>query len=83
MVRIQQVVNADGYRPPVAPELVLAAQIEAVLSDSPEVEAQDVQRLRPGMEGAGKINVERRRLIWIWTHDLMDRLRLWLWRWMP
>ena len=58
-------------------------RVEAVLSNDPAVGRQDMQRLRPGMEGAGKIDVERRRLIWIWTHDLTDRLRLWLWRWMP
>ena len=41
------------------------------------------ERLRPGMEGIGKINIDRRRLIWIWTHDLIDWLRLKLWSWLP
>jgi multidrug resistance efflux pump len=40
-------------------------------------------RLRPGMEGVGKIEVGRRRLIWIWTHSLFDWLRMWLWKEMP
>lgn len=40
-------------------------------------------RLRPGMEGVGKITVDRRRLIWIWTHKAIDWLRLKIWRWMP
>ena len=35
--------------------------------------------LRPGMEGVGKIGAGDRRLIWLWTHDLLDWLRLWLW----
>ena len=35
--------------------------------------------LRPGMEGVGKINAGERRLAWLWTHDLFDWLRLWLW----
>ena len=39
--------------------------------------------LRPGMEGVAKIEVGRRRFIWIWTHDLMDWLRLWTWSWRP
>ena len=39
--------------------------------------------LRPGMEGVGKIEVGRRRLIWIWTHGLTDWLRLWTWSWLP
>ncbi len=40
-------------------------------------------RLRPGMEGIGKIYVDERHLLWIWTHTLTDWLRLWLWSWMP
>jgi RND family efflux transporter MFP subunit len=40
-------------------------------------------RLRPGMEGIGKITVDRRRLFWIWTHELIDWLRLKLWSWWP
>jgi RND family efflux transporter MFP subunit len=39
--------------------------------------------LRPGMEGFGKIRVDSRKLIWIWTHDVYDWLRLWLWSWWP
>jgi multidrug resistance efflux pump len=40
-------------------------------------------RLRPGMEGFGKVRIDRRLLIWIWTHDLWDWLRLWTWSWLP
>ncbi|MBW2102869.1 MAG: efflux RND transporter periplasmic adaptor subunit [Deltaproteobacteria bacterium] len=40
-------------------------------------------RLRPGMEGVGKIFVERRKLIWVWTHDLIDWFKLWVWSWRP
>ena len=40
-------------------------------------------RLRPGMEGVGKIFVDERRLIWIWTHTLTDWVRLWLWSHLP
>lgn len=51
------------------------------------VEARLVERpalaLRPGMEGVGKIDVDQRRLAWIWSHQLLDRLRLWWWRWVP
>ena len=39
--------------------------------------------LRPGMEGVAKVDIERRRLIWIWTHDLVDWLRLQAWAWLP
>ncbi len=41
------------------------------------------ERLRPGMEGVGKIEVDRRRLVWIWTHQVIDWLRLALWKWLP
>ena len=51
------------------------------------VEAQLQQeaqtRLRPGMEGVGKIAIEERKLVWIWTHGLTDWVRLWAWSWLP
>ncbi len=50
------------------------------------VEAQIHQaspRLRPGMAGVSKIYVDQRKLIWIWTHELIDWLRLTLWKWIP
>lgn len=40
-------------------------------------------RLRPGMEGVGKVVVGERSLLWIWTHGFFDWLRLSLWSWMP
>ena len=39
--------------------------------------------LRPGMEGIGKISVDRRRLISIWTRDLTDWIRMKVWYWWP
>jgi RND family efflux transporter MFP subunit len=50
------------------------------------IEAQFDQphdRLRPGMEGAGKIEIDRRSLIWIWTHQIVDWIRLAVWSWLP
>ena len=50
------------------------------------VEAQlesGANRLRPGMEGIGKIYVDERKLVWIWTHSLTDWLQLWIWSWTP
>jgi RND family efflux transporter MFP subunit len=35
--------------------------------------------LRPGMQGVGKIEMGRSSLLWIWTHSLINRLRLWAW----
>lgn len=40
-------------------------------------------RLRPGMEGIGKVAVGKRSLLWIWTHGFTDWVRLALWRWAP
>lgn len=40
-------------------------------------------KLRPGMEGVGKIQVERRKLLWIWTHKLVHWARMWVWSWWP
>lgn len=42
-----------------------------------------VDKLRPGMEGVGKIHVERRKLGWIWTHKIWHWLRMWVWSWWP
>jgi RND family efflux transporter MFP subunit len=37
--------------------------------------------LRPGMAGIAKIEIGRRRFLWIWTHNLFDWFRLWAWSW--
>lgn len=37
--------------------------------------------LRPGMEGIGKISVGEATILWIWTHEMIDWLRLWFWSW--
>ncbi|MCP3987043.1 MAG: HlyD family secretion protein, partial [bacterium] len=39
-------------------------------------------RLRPGMEGVGKIDIGQRRLVWIWSRSLIEWFRLWSWRWL-
>ncbi|MCV6611940.1 MAG: efflux RND transporter periplasmic adaptor subunit [Amphritea sp.] len=35
--------------------------------------------LRPGMQGVAKIEMGKRSLLWILSHRLADRIRLWLW----
>lgn len=40
-------------------------------------------RLRPAMEGVGKIEIDQRQLAWIWTHDVVDWVKLKLWAWLP
>ncbi len=56
-------------------------RVEASLNDS--TLNNSTAQLRPGMQGVGKINVGRARLIWIWTHEITDWLRLWIWSWWP
>jgi len=51
-------------------------RVEAALPEAPEL-------LRPGMEGIGKIDVGQKKLLWIWTHDLIAWIKLWLWSWLP
>ncbi len=51
-------------------------RVEASLNNAPDL-------LRPGMEGVGKVNVGRARIIWIWTHEITDWLQLWVWSWWP
>ena len=51
-------------------------RVEATLDELP-------QSLRPGMEGLGKIEVGHKKLFWIWTHEWVDWLKLWVWSWWP
>ncbi|ABK44678.1 GAF domain protein [Magnetococcus marinus MC-1] len=50
-------------------------RVEAELLDG-------VALVRPGMEGVGKIEIEERRLLWIWTRRFVDWLRLKAWTWL-
>ncbi len=50
------------------------------------IEAQLVETfdsLRPGMEGVGKIMVDKRNLFGAWTRNLREWLTLWVWSWWP
>jgi len=51
-------------------------RVEATLERTPA-------NLRPGMEGVGKIEIGRRRLIWIWTRQAVNWVRLQIWTWLP
>ncbi len=39
----------------------------------------DVSQLRPGMQGVARIDSGTRRLLWVWSHALVERVRMWLW----
>jgi RND family efflux transporter MFP subunit len=40
-------------------------------------------RLRPGMEGVGKVKIDERKLIWIWTYKIVYWFRMFFWSWWP
>jgi hypothetical protein len=40
-------------------------------------------RMRPNMEGVGKVEIARRSYLWIWTRQVVDSLRLLAWSWLP
>lgn len=40
-------------------------------------------RLRPGMEGVAKIDTGTHSLVWVWSHSVVDWLRLTAWKWTP
>ncbi|OOZ37687.1 efflux RND transporter periplasmic adaptor subunit [Solemya velesiana gill symbiont] len=48
-----------------------------------QLEEETITMLRPGMEGVGKIFVEERKLIWIWTHKIVHWMRMFFWSWWP
>lgn len=51
-------------------------RVEAQLAQAPE-------RLRPGMEGIGKVEVGSRSLWWVLTHSFTEWLALAVWSWLP
>jgi len=40
-------------------------------------------RMRPNMEGVGKVEIDRRSYLWIWTRQVIDSVRLIAWSWLP
>jgi len=52
-------------------------KVEASLINESDV------RLRPGMEGKGKVSIAQRNAVWVWTHPLVHWFKVWLWSWWP
>ncbi len=76
------------------PDRALPFTVSAVTPVATQVDGRNVfrvearvegapPRLRPGMEGVGKVLVGERNLLWIWTHRFVDWLRLTVWAWTP
>lgn len=57
-------------------ELTAVFRVEAKLRDEPG-------SLRPGMQGVAKVVTGQRPRWWVWSHDLLEWLRLHVWRWLP
>ena len=51
--------------------------VEARLTDTADL------RLRPGMEGIAKIDAGSHSLVWIWSHSVIEWLRLTAWKFLP
>ena len=52
-------------------------RVEADLGSNAEL------RLRPGMEGVAKVEIDERHLAWIWSRRLVEWLSLKSWAWLP
>jgi hypothetical protein len=51
----------------------------ARLAAEPKSAAQGREWIRPGMEGAAHVSLGQRRLAWIWSRRVVNKLRIWLW----
>jgi multidrug efflux pump subunit AcrA (membrane-fusion protein) len=61
---------------------VVPVAVSAEVSNFFRVEAsldEPSSLLRPGMRGVARVEMGRRNMLWIWTHTVIDRIRLWLW----
>ena len=76
------------------PGQVLPITIEAITPVSTVADGKNTLRLeaslegkpdflRPGMQGAARIEIEERSVGWIWTHEFVQWFKLWLWSWWP
>ncbi|NNJ97975.1 MAG: HlyD family efflux transporter periplasmic adaptor subunit [Gammaproteobacteria bacterium] len=55
-----------------------AFRVEARITDTKLKDA-----LRPGLQGVGKVVIDDRSRLWIWTRRLIAWMRLQLWKWLP
>ncbi len=76
------------------PDLTISAKIDRLTPVSAVEDGRNCFRaeavmdrpsdlMRPGMEGVAKIDIGRRKLIWIWTRRLVDWMRLFFWKHLP
>ena len=78
-----------------APEDILIISVEKITPLSSAEEGRNYFRVeakldsevtalfRPGMEGVGKVDIEERKLIWVWTYKITHWIRMFFWSWWP
>ncbi len=59
--------------------VALTRERRSVFSVEAELDEQS-DKLRPGMRGVAKVRVGEKPLGWIWSHRLVAKIRLWLWK---
>ena len=63
---------------------LLHQQVDVVITYRTEASiGSDVVDLRPGMQGVGKIDIDQRNYLWIWTRSAVDWMRMKMWAWLP
>ena len=62
--------------------LVVAKEGRSFYRVEASLDPTDLNAVRPGMEGVGKISLGERSLFWLWTHKMIDWLRLFAWSWL-
>jgi Barrel-sandwich domain of CusB or HlyD membrane-fusion/GAF domain len=76
------------------PDLTIATRIDRLTPVSAVVDGRNCFRaeavmdrpsdlMRPGMEGIAKIEIGKRKLIWIWTRRMVNWLQLFAWKRLP
>lgn len=70
--RVEQIAGATEQ-----PDGAITFRVVAAISDN------DIDKLRPGMSGIARVNAGERSMLWIYSHKIVDWVRLTLWRLSP
>lgn len=82
--RVALAAMPDRQIPFTVTRIVPLAQVQegkTVFRLEASLDPKSAPALRPGMEGVGRIDIDERRYVWIWTHGFFDWLRLKWWGW--
>lgn len=67
--RVEQIAGATEQ-----PDGAITFRVVAAISDN------DIDKLRPGMSGIARVNAGERSMLWIYSHKIVDWVRLTWWR---